>query len=351
MNSKQRVQTALSHRQPDKTPFLAYLTDEIQAQLTARYGLAGQDLFVHLGHDVLVSTAGIWRRQWVDKDQLVDTWGIRWHNVDYGPGKYLEILESPLAHTEDVNAYTFPDPIADVAYSDIDRILNLYGQTHWIVGGAVGTMFETAWMLRGLEQFMMDLVINPAFAEELVERSMRYHLEIAKILVGKGVDMIWTGDDFGQQHSMMLSPTLWRRVFKPRYREFYAELKRLNPDILIAYHSDGYIEPIIPDFIEIGLDVLQAVQPQSMNPAKLKAQFGDRLSFWGTMDVQHTFPYGSPEDVAEEVRQRVELVGKDGGLILAPSHNIQPDVPMENLQAFYTAIRPEKADLYAKMTV
>ena len=351
MNSKQRVRTAVSHQQPDKIPFLAFLTGEVQAKLKALYGLDGQDLFAHLGHDALVSIAGIWRREWQDKDRLVDTWGIRWHNVDYGPGHYLEILEYPLAHTDNLDAYTFPDPQADIAGSDIDQLLSQFGQTHWIVGGPVGTMFETAWMLRGLEQFMMDMVLNTAYAEELIERSMRYHLEIAKLFVEKGVDMIWTGDDFGQQHKLIMSPKMWRRYFKPRYREFYAELKRLNPDIIIAHHSDGYIEPIIPDFIEIGLDVLQAVQPQSMDPVKLKNAFGDRLSFWGTMDVQHTFPYGSPEDVADEVRQRVELVGKGGGLILAPAHNIQPDVPLENVRAFYSTIRPEKTALYAKMTL
>lgn len=350
MNSKQRVRMALSHQQPDSVPFLAFLTGEVQAKLTELYDLRGHDLFAYLGHDVLVSTSGIWRRQWVDKDRLVDTWGIRWHNVNYGPGTYLEILEHPMAHNEDVNTYTFPDPAADFSGCDIDTLLAKYGQTHWIVGGPVGTMFETAWMLRGLEQFMIDLVINPTYAEDLVERSMRYHLEIARMFVAKGVDMIWTGDDFGQQHKLMMSPHMWRRIFKPRYRQFYAELKRLNPNILIAHHSDGYIEPIIPDFIEIGLDVLQAVQPQSMDPVRLKKAYGDKLAFWGTMDVQHTFPYGTPEDVRAEVQQRIGTVGKGGGLILAPSHGIQPDVPMENLQAFYTAVRLENADLYTRMT-
>jgi uroporphyrinogen decarboxylase len=349
MNSKQRVKTALSHKQPDKTPFLAFLTGEVQAKLNDLYGLSGQDLFVHLGHDVLVSVAGIWRRTWVDKDNLVDTWGIRWHNVDYGPGKYLEILEHPLANVDDVDAYTFPDPKADFANCDIDKLLECYGQSHWIVGGPVGTMFETAWMLRGLEQFMIDLVINPTFAEELVEHSMRYHLEIAKLYVKKGVDMIWTGDDFGQQHKLMMSPKMWRRIFKPRYREFYAELKQLNPNLFIAHHSDGFIEPIIPDFIEIGLDVLQAVQPQSMDPARLKQTYGDNLSYWGSMDVQHTFPYGTPEDVADEVRQRIAVVGKNGGLILAPAHGIQPDVPLENLRAYYATLRPENAALYSRL--
>ena len=196
---------------------------------------------------------------------------------------------------------------------------------------------------------MMDFVMNPDLAERILQIPYQYYLTAAKKLVEMGVDMIWTGDDFGQQHQLMMSPQMWRRIFKPRYREFYAVLKRLNPDIIIAHHSDGYIEPIISDFIEIGLDVLQTVQPQSMDPAKLKNAYGDKLSFWGTMDVQHTFPYGTPVDVANEVRQRIDIVGQDGGLILAPAHGIQPDVPLENLRAFYTTLRPENEDLYARM--
>ena len=247
------------------------------------------------------------------------------------------------------DAYAFPDPVADFQHANIDAVLARYGDTHCIVGGTVGTMFETAWMLRGLAQFLMDMALNEGYAEELIERGMRYHLDLAKRFVAKGVDVIWTGDDFGEQHKMLMSPKMWRRYFKPRYAEYYAELKRLNPNLIIAHHSDGNIEPIIPDFIEIGLDVLQAVQPQSMDPEKLKRQYGERLAFWGTMDVQHTFPYGTPEDVAAEARQRMEIVGRDGGLILAPSHGIQPDVPLPNLRAFYETVRPENRDRYAAM--
>jgi len=349
VNSKERVWAAVHHQQPDKTPFLAFLTGEVAAKLTQIYGLAGSELFVHLGHDVLVTIAGMWRREWVDPVQLIDTWGIRWHYIDYGLGRYQEILTYPLADVDDPDDYVFPDPVADFEGCGIRDVVATYGETHWIVGGPVGTIFETAWMLRGLEQFLIDLVGNPAYAETLLDGAMAYHLELARRFIEAGVDMIWTGDDFGEQHKMIMSPRMWRRYFKPRYAAFYAELKRLNPDIVIAHHSDGHIEPIIPDFIEIGLDVLQAVQPQSMDPAKLKRQYGNRLAYWGTMDVQHTFPYGTPEDVAAEVRQRIDVVGKDGGLILAPAHAIQPDVPLANLRAFYETLRPERAHVYAKM--
>jgi len=119
----------------------------------------------------------------------------------------------------------------------------------------------------------------------------------------------------------------------------FSEFKDINPDIKIAFHSDGYIEPIIPDFIEIGLDILNPVQPKSMDPARLKKLYGDKLTFWGCVDIQEVLPFGTPEDVEQEVKLRIETVGKRGGLLLAPAHNIQPQVTIENILAFYRAAR------------
>ena len=151
--------------------------------------------------------------------------------------------------------------------------------------------------------------------------------------------MIWTGDDIGGQSAMMLSPALWRRLFKPRMAKFFAELKRLNPNVKIAYHSDGVIHPIIPDLIEIGLDVLNPVQPACMDPVQLKREYGGHLCFWGSIDEQHTLPFGTPADVREEVRTRLATLGKGGGLILGPTHHVQLDTPMENFWAMVDTIK------------
>ena len=153
-----------------------------------------------------------------------------------------------------------------------------------------------------------------------------------------GVDLIWTGDDVGSQHAMLISPKMWRRIFKPRMANFIAELKAINPAVKVAYHSDGTIVPIIPDLIEIGLDVLNPVQPACMDPAQLKREFGDRLCFWGTVDEQYTLPFGSPQDVEREIRQRLEGVGYNGGLIIGPTHHVQLDTPMENFWAMVQGI-------------
>jgi uroporphyrinogen decarboxylase len=156
-----------------------------------------------------------------------------------------------------------------------------------------------------------------------------------------GVDMILTGDDFGTQRGMMVSPELWRKYFKPRMRSLFLELKRIRPELKIAYHSCGTILPIIPDLVEIGLDVLNPIQPAAlgMDLGALKKEYGRELAFFGGVDEQQVLPFGTPAEVEEEVQLRIKQAGADGGFILAPSHNIQPDTPLANILAFFNAAR------------
>jgi len=156
-------------------------------------------------------------------------------------------------------------------------------------------------------------------------------------LAGLGVDILWLGDDFGTQESLIVSPEIWREFFKPRYARLIEAFKNVKSDVKIAYHSDGNIEKLLPEYIDIGVDILNAVQPKSMDPAHLKRRFGANLSYWGTLDIQETFPFGTPEDVEKEIAERIRTVAPNGGLILGPSHNFQADVPLENILAFYHA--------------
>jgi len=151
--------------------------------------------------------------------------------------------------------------------------------------------------------------------------------------------MIWIGDDVGAQNQLFMSPDMWRRYLKPRMANFISELKMINPNLKIAYHTDGYVLPLIPEFIEIGIDVLNPIQPACMDPAEIKKSFGNQLSFWGTIDEQHTLPFGTPEDVRNEVLKRMKTIGKNGGLILSPTHLVQLDTPMDNFWAMVNTIR------------
>ena len=182
---------------------------------------------------------------------------------------------------------------------------------------------------------MMDLVTNKDFMNAYLDKLLTWVDQAGTRLVELGVDMIWIGDDFGMQDRMLISPQLFREFFKPRYAYLFQKWKAINPQVKIAFHSDGNIDPIIPDFIDLGLDILNPVQPKSMDPARLKREYGRHLTFWGTVDIQEVLPFGTPEDVAREVKLRVRTVGKGGGLILSPAHNIQSEVPLENILAFY----------------
>lgn len=182
--------------------------------------------------------------------------------------------------------------------------------------------------------------MDPGKAEWIFDIPYKYHRTVTQTLVKLGVDMIWLGDDVGGQNSMLMSPKMWRKYLKPRMAELIASLRAINPLIKIAYHTDGAVSPIIPDFIEIGIDILNPIQPLAMDPVKLKNDYGVRLCFWGSMDIQQTLPFGKPDEVKNEVMLRIKTIGQDGGLIIGPTHNLQLDTPLENFWAMVNTIRP-----------
>jgi uroporphyrinogen decarboxylase len=201
-----------------------------------------------------------------------------------------------------------------------------------------GTLFECAWLLRGLEDLLVDFVIHPTLAAALLDKLTASGIESATRLARAGVDILLTGDDVGTQRGMLMSPKMWRKWLKPRLAEIIAASKGAKPDLIIFYHSDGDIEPIIPELIEIGVDVLNPVQPECMDPVHLKREYGGELAFWGTIGTQTTMPFGTPDEVKATVVERIETVGQGGGLLLAPTHVLEPDVPWENIAAFFEAI-------------
>lgn len=340
---------ALNHETPDRCPLQISFTPEFAERLRAYVDVKGQkfhnphgggntyDLERALGEDMLLTSVGWANSYYLDDKPYTDEWGVGWkiqpYETPYGTGHYTEIAFHPLADKDAIHCYQVPDPDRPELFADAQQMIREFRDEYWIVGVTVTTVFETAWALRGLEQLMMDMLMDPDLADHILDIPYRYHLAAAKKLVEMGVDMIWTGDDVGSQHKMLISPRMWRRFLKPRMASFVAELKAINPDLKVAYHTDGNVMPIIPELIEIGIDVLNPVQPASMNPAEVKRQFGDRLSFWGTVDEQRTLPFGSPEQVKSEVLDRLETVGRNGGLVLAPTHHVQLDTPMENFWA------------------
>jgi uroporphyrinogen decarboxylase len=296
-----------------------------------------------LGEDLILTSVGWANSYYQSAEPYTDEWGIGWrphtYTTPFGSGTYTEICGHPLADDAAVDSYAPPDPNRPELYAGAEQAIRDFKTEYWIVGVTVTTIFETAWALRGLDQMLLDFVETPDLADAILEIPYHYHLTAAKRLVELGVDMIWTGDDVGMQTGMLISPRTWRRFFKDRMANFFSELKAINPDVKVAYHSDGNIQSIIPDLIEIGLDVLNPIQPACMDPAELKKKYGDQLCFWGSIDEQHTLPFGAPADVRREVQTRLDTLGQSGGLILGPTHHVQLDTPMENFWAMVKGIK------------
>jgi uroporphyrinogen decarboxylase len=345
---------ALNHEITDHAPMQISFTPEFAQRLASDMGIlekmhnphgGGNSMALELAldEDILLSSVGWANCYYNEADAYTDEWGVGWRRASYstkfGNGSYTEITGHPLALDSAIDSYKAPDPDREELYLDTKNLIKEYGKEYWITGVTVTTIFETAWALRGLDQLMVDFYLDPELAERILDIPFNYHLAAAKHLVDLGVDMIWTGDDMGGQQTMMISPDMWRKFFKPRMARFIRELKAKNPKVKIAYHSDGNIFPIIPDLIEIGLDVLNPIQPASMDPAEVKRLYGDSLCFWGSIDEQYTLPFGSVQDVEREVRTRLETIGKNGGFIIGPTHHVQLDTPLENFKAMVQTIK------------
>jgi len=355
MNHRERVITSLNHEAPDRCPmqisftpeFAERLSEDLLAKDIKEYNPHGggntYELERALDEDMLLTSVGWVNSYYQEGDYYIDEWGVGWRSIEYetkfGKGRYTEPVDHPLDKDSSIDSYKAPDPTRPELYKDAEWLLKTYKNEYYIVGVVVTTIFECAWALRGLDKLMMDFINNPELAERILDIPYKYHLEVAKRLTKMGVDMIWTGDDMGGQVNMLISPEYWRKFFKPRMANFYSELKQINPDLKIAYHTDGFIDPIIPELIEIGLDVLNPVQPPCVDIEKVKRLYGDKLCFWGSIDEQHTLPFGTPEDVKNEVINRINILGKNGGFIIGPTHNVQLDTPLENFWAMVNTIK------------
>ncbi len=208
----------------------------------------------------------------------------------------------------------------------------------WHIRFRLGSFFELAWQLRGLAEFMMDFVERPAIPEYLMDCFLDVHLanlQTVLELAGDRLDMIYTYDDVATKDSLMISPNMWRKYIKPRHQKIIDLAHSYDKPVM--YHCDGSVYRLIPELIDMGVDVLNPIQPDAkdMEAARLKEAFGDRLSFHGGLDIIEVLPRGTREEVVAETRRQAMVLGKGGGYILCSSHHIQPDTPVENVLAMY----------------
>ena len=241
---------------------------------------------------------------------------------------------------EEIEQFPLPDFDAEYRYAHLDEeVRSIRRRDLASVAFMAMTIFETAWQIRGLDTLVTDMITDEDRAGCLLDRITQLSAFRARRFATAGVDVIHIGDDVGMQDRMFISPATWRKWLKPRLAQVIDAAREVNPDVVFFYHSDGFVEPIIPELIEIGVNALNPVQPECMAPAVIKERYGDRLAFWGTVGIQDTLPFGTPEDVEAEVKLRIETVGQGGGLYLSPTHVIAPEVPYENLFALVEAAK------------
>jgi uroporphyrinogen decarboxylase len=274
----------------------------------------------------------------------IDEWGFVYRPAHHAFGTYYEIVGRPLqgiSTAREVAAYRMPDPGATGRYRIAAENARRFGPTHALLGVIECTVFEMAWNLVGLEAFLADMMLAAGYVEPLLDAVTEYSIAVGVELIRLGADVMLTGDDLGMETGPMLSPRLWRRYLKPRLQRVFEAYRAARPDILLAYHSCGSIRPFIPELVELGLDILNPIQTtaRNMDPGQIKAEHGERLSFCGGIDQRHVMPAGTTEDVAAEARRRIRELGAGGGYILAPSHDLQSDTPVENVLALFEAAR------------
>ena len=244
---------------------------------------------------------------------------------------------------EDLQAYPFPDFANGYKEHQKEQVEDAKKRDLIALGDMQITLWEISWYLRSMEELFCDMMEGSDMAEFMFDKA----LEMAKVRAGSyvkaGVDALFFGDDIGMQHTIMMSEDLYCEWIKPRLKALIDYVKAINPEVIIFYHSCGFIEPLIPHLIDAGVDVLNPIQSECMDFEEIYRKYGDRISFHGTIGTQTVMPFGTPEEVKAEVWKNLDIAGEKGGLMVAPTHMLEPEVPMENILAYVEACREYKA--------
>jgi uroporphyrinogen decarboxylase len=342
LNSRERVRLALEHKPTDRIP-IAMLCgginpkQEFDAFLRKECN-TGLNEYI----DSFLDTKELWFETGMNRGKSdTDIWGVKRKPVSYGSGTYDEIIHYPLASVQtpdDINKYAWPTTkLFDYSQFN-EEIKQLNRDRERCIALSVANLFETSWYMRGLEPIFMDMMMAPEMVHAIMKNVTRFYIEhYARVLSAcKGkIDLVFTADDIGGQDGLLMPLNMWEEFIKPYHVEMNAMIHEYG--CKVVYHSDGAIMDAVPSLIDMGIDVLQAIQlnAKGMDAAKLKENFGDKLCFEGAMCVQKILPFGTVEEVKAETRRLVDTLGKNGGYLIGPSHYIQHGTPAENIYAFF----------------
>ena len=276
-------------------------------------------------------------------DVQIDGWGIAHESSP--TSMHMTKMHHPMKQftsLDEMKAYPLPD-YTKVDFSPLQKqIEEIHDQGLAAFVWQECTIWETAWYLRSMDALMIDMAMEDEKAYWLLDRITQKAAYRAAIFAKQGADIIGLGDDIGMQETIMMPQEMYRQWLKPRLKKVIEAAKSVNPDVLISYHSCGYIEPFIPDLIEAGVDILNPVQPECMDFASIHKKYGKQISFNGTIGTQKLMPFGTPEEVKKQVRNNLDIAGERGGLFCCPTHLLEPEVPWENIEAYVEACKEYK---------
>jgi len=331
MNKKERVLTALAHKTPDTTPHNIELTSEAMKAFTEKYGISKSDFFEFAGNHI--EKVGYNGGRLVKPDYFEDEFGVVWNRRG---GDDIGVVEDYFFKEPVLGALTLPkiDPV-DIKQRTESVLQN--GRDTFKLAKLGMTLFERAWSLRNMEELLMDFYENEDFVHELLGKVTDYNLEIVNEALKYPVDGFYFGDDYGQQDGLIMGAPLWRKFIKPQLARTFAPIKAKGLPVFL--HSCGNIFDILGDLVEIGLDCYQTVQPEVYDLKKLKQDFGGKLTFFGAISTQQLLPYATPAEVKEKIAETIAILGTNGGYICAPTHQVSPDTPPENIMAMIETLR------------
>ena len=331
MTPRELVIESLAHRRSATVPYDVQFTRPARERMAAWYGEA--DFEAKIGNCLAMVRARTHRQ--VRPDVWQDHFGVQWdRSVDSDIGQVVRPLVSP-ATLED---YAFPDADDPALYADFDRDLAA-SAGRFVVVKLSYSLFERAWSLVGMEDLLMHMIADKAFVHALLDRIVEYNLRYIANVCRPGIDAVFVGDDWGHQGGVIMGPALWREFIKPRVRAMYQGIRQRGK--VVFAHCCGRVQELFDDLIECGLDVFNPLQPEVMDVYDVKERFGERLSFYGGISIQRTLPFGSVQDVRDEVRRLLDRLGRDGGYIASPAHAIPRDAKVENIAAMIETLQDQ----------
>ena len=331
MNCKERVLQTVSHKETDIVPYSILFTPEAKSKMAAYYQ---NDLFENqIGNHFAYLDIRPPKIE-IKPGYFSDEFGVVWNRTK---DKEIGVVDQYLVDADNVDSFIFPDTKDPRRYERCENIIR-NNKDKFIVAKFAHALFERAWMLYGMEELLSDMILNPQVVSRLFDRLTEYFLNLLNETARfDGIDCVHYGDDWGQQHGLLMGPKLWRSFIKPRMQEIYQRARSLG--MIVYIHSCGDIHEIMPDLIEMGVDICDPFQPEAYDIYELKRQYGNDITYFGGISLQKTLPFGSVTDVAEETASKLKTLSKGGGYIAAPSHAITKDVPPENVNAMIKVLK------------